>query len=32
MRWNGMVDVQHAAYGGDDGEEVDVVELWHMHG
>ena len=24
-------DSQHAADGGDGGEEVDIVELWHMH-
>ena len=24
-------DSQHAAHGGDDGEEIDIVKLWHMH-
>ena len=24
-------DSQHGADGGDGGEEVDIVELWHMH-
>lgn len=24
-------DLQHAADGGDDGEEIDIVEFWHMH-
>ena len=24
-------DSQHATHRGDGGEEVDIVELWHMH-
>ena len=27
--WEG--DIQHAADGCDGGEEVDIVELWHVH-
>lgn len=26
-----MSDLQHAANGGDRGEEVNIVYLWHMH-
>lgn len=26
-----MSDPQHAANRGDDGQEVDIVDLWHMH-
>ena len=26
-----MSDLQHAANGGDGGEEVYIVYLWHMH-
>lgn len=26
-----MSDPQHAANRGDDGQEVDIVYLWHMH-
>ena len=25
------LDLQHAADSGDGGEEIDIVELWHMH-
>ena len=24
-------DLQHAADGGDCGEEIDIVEFWHLH-
>ena len=26
-----MTNSQHATYRGDDGQEVDIVDLWHMH-